>query len=343
MIPVGSLEDGQKLNDFQNKMKPLFLHPGMGKTGTTTLQNSVFRHHTEIGYLGKSAEYRSRVNERGFASNVLAEDLRPLLLNGKRLTQTQKQRAIKNLAEFSNSSPLTKVMLASWESIGDCRPNRFARLLQQLLAINPDFHVLFTIRNPVHWIASAYLQRLKATVMGHRQRYAVPLAIKNISRWYQISRFAWGSDLPLPLINVRTARQLLPKNRVGVVCFEHLRKDPSLFYTKIATFLGVDIKEALSLTHEAHRNRSMTAEQHEFLVYLLNSNSGMLGLKINVVSEEDRAHFRSLNESGNPLAFEVPDAVQQRVKRAAVPECRWLAKEFDLPLEQLGYPVQLRL
>lgn len=327
------------MKDVQNQMKPLFLHPGMGKTGTTTLQNSVFQHHSEIGYLGKSAEYRAGGNERGFASNVLAKDLMPLLLNGKRLTQTQKQRAIKNLAEFSDSSPLTKVMLASWESIGDCRPNRFARLLQQLMSINSDLHVLFTIRNPTRWIGSAYLQRLKATVMGHRQRYAVPLTLKNISQWYQISRFAWGSDLPLPLVNVRTARRLLPKNRVGVVCFEHLRDDPALFYTQIGTFLGVGIEEILSHTYESHRNRSLTADQYEFLVHLLKSNSGPLGLSITAASKDDRAHFKSLNESGSPVKFEVPDAVQQRVNRAAVPECRWLAKEFDLPLEQLGYPV----
>jgi len=289
--------------------------------------------------LGKSAEYRARGNERGFASNVLAEELIPLLLGGKRLTQTQKQQAIKNLKEFSDSNPSTKVMLASWESISDCRPFRFERLLQQLLSINPDLHVLFTIRNPVHWIASAYLQRLKATVMGHRQRYALPLTVKNMSQWYQISRFAWGSDLPLALINVKTARRLLPKNRVGVVCFEHLRDEPALFYTQVGTFLGVGIEEILSHTHEAHRNRSLTANQHEFLAYLLKSNSGPLALNITAASRDDRVHFRSLNKSGKPVELEVPEAVQQRVYRAAVPECRWLAQEFDLPLEQLGYPL----
>ena len=320
-------------------MKPLFLHPGMGKTGTTTLQNSVFQHHSEIGYLGKSAEYRAEGNELGFASNVLAEELIPLLLEGKRLTQTQKQQAIRNLVEFSDSNPSTKVMLASWESISECRPYRFARLLQQLLSINPDLHVLFTIRNPVHWIASAYLQRLKATVMGHPQRYAVPLTLKTISQWYQISRVAWRSDLPLPLINVRTAHRLLPKNRVGVVCFEHLRLDPALFYIKIASFLGVSIEEAVGHSSEAHRNPSLTRDQHEFLLRLLDTNSGLLGVSISAASKRDRVLFKSLSKSGNALQIEIPDAVRRRVAKAAISECRWLAQEFDLPLEQLGYPL----
>ena len=83
----------------------------MGKTGTTTLQNSVFQHHSEICYLGKSLEYLARGTRRGFASNILAQRLEPMLLNGKRLNARQKDQLEKDLSELSEDNPSAKIVL----------------------------------------------------------------------------------------------------------------------------------------------------------------------------------------------------------------------------------------
>ena len=126
-----------------------------------------------------------------------------------------------------------------------------------------------------------------------------------------------------------------------MVCFEQLRRDPALFHTKIATFLGVSVEQAVRHSAEAHRNASLTSDQHEFLMRLLDTNSSLLGMRIRAASKDDRALFKSLKESGNALQIEVPDAVRRRLAKAAAGECRWLSQEFNLPLEQLGYPLCL--
>lgn len=311
----------------------------MGKTGTTTLQNSVFQHHSEICYLGKSVEYRARGTRRGFASNILAQRLEPMLLNGKRLNPRQKDQLEKDLSELSEDNPSAKIMLASWEAISACRPARFAQLLEQLKTLNPDLHILFTIRNPVDWVASAYLQQLKGRVFGHRQRYAFPLMYRDISRWYNYFRHAWRSDLPLPFANIRTAHRLLPKGRVGVICFEHLRLEPIIFFSRISAFLGISLEETLTHTKDTHRNYSLTSVQHKYLLQLLESNSRALGLSINVATESERAQFKALQESGSVFKVDLPGPVRRRLTAAAARESRWLSTEFNLPLEELGYPL----
>ena len=129
---------------------------------------------------------------------------------------------------------------------------------------------------------------------------------RDISRWYNYFRHAWRSDLPLPFANIRTAHRLLPKGRVGVICFEHLRLEPIIFFSRISAFLGISLEETLTHTKDTHRNYSLTSVQHKYLLRLLESNSKALGLSINVATESERAQFKALQESGSVFKVDLP-------------------------------------
>lgn len=57
-------------------MTDMYLHMGLPKTATTTLQRCLFKHHSQIYYLGRDADVNP---ERGCISNDVHEFLSPLL------------------------------------------------------------------------------------------------------------------------------------------------------------------------------------------------------------------------------------------------------------------------
>ena len=137
----------------------LILHPGMGKTATTTLQQSAFCGHSEILYIGKDARSKNQKGEKipnGYTRQPYYELFAPMLQQTKEAADPDKVRKV--LQEQFEAQPNKTLALMSWEGLVAKNPKNFKAVLKNLLGVGYPLSVVFTIRNIVDWLPSSYLQ-----------------------------------------------------------------------------------------------------------------------------------------------------------------------------------------
>lgn len=321
-------------------MNPLHLHVGMGKTATTTLQESVFAGHPDICYLGKNSTYKKRdggASHKGYVTKEMAENL-GAILGGAHLgalsfdqrwlsrlpfmRKTYVTRAAKILEQHERDYPSTLVTLGSWEALSGSKHARFKSMLSTLALVNPDLKVLFTIRDPVSWIQSSYLQKLKNA--GRKGMQFI-----SFEAWFEQNRKRrWSSAVPRNYKNIKIARELLPTGSVSIVPFELIKTDKNEFFTEISRALGIDAARSIELGSQVHRNKTLTQAQYDFLE--LNQNKS-------VSKKERREIFMQLQSEEAKAKVIVPERIINAIEKEAAPINRWLAEATGVDLAALGY------
>ena len=125
--------------------KGFLLHIGLLKTGTTTLQQSLFTHHPGIYYFGKDKKkYKPPKNCQ---SQEIYKFLNPLIWDLSRSLDIEKHKVILRERILPGIEP-GKFMIGSWEALGDS-PIRHAERIKQLHSIFGLCRIMMTIRTPL--------------------------------------------------------------------------------------------------------------------------------------------------------------------------------------------------
>ncbi|UHD14508.1 hypothetical protein [Thiocapsa bogorovii] len=317
-------------------LPPLFLHVGLPKTATTTLQNTLFTHHSGIYYLGKSGSYDQ---SRGCRSTQIYEALRPLLwddLSGELSPGQIRAKLLDGLADVGD-----RRLVGSWEGLGQQRRARFERVLVNTEAAFGGLRIIFTLRNTLTRLPSAYLQALKGC--AHKgKHYSMPKGASFLSfeDWLHGKQSKDGHDYRFDFgENLKLAVKHLGVDRTGVFLLEDLQEDSKGFFQNIAGFLGIDIEEARA-QEQQYFNTALTVEQVA-LLESVQASSDDLARWWALPRKERKNQLDALRSEGSGEKYQVHLNADQKAyiaKRSRAVN-RWIADTFKIDLERHGYPL----
>lgn len=231
-----------------------------------------------------------------------------------------------------------RVILGSWEGLGNLDVREYAAMLERLYSVFGSFRVIVTVRNPLTWIASLYLQHLR----GHFVRKANPWmgesSYIDFDTWLKKMVLYRNSldEIFSYRANIEAAINLLGRDNVGVFAFENLNSDSPQYYRDILGFIGIDISEGLELTANSHLHRRMTQTQYSKLQGL---DRPSIWRKLLLKKGKYRRFvFKSGANDSAPVDFALPSYWEKRISDLTRLDNQWIAETYGLPLGEFGYP-----
>jgi hypothetical protein len=316
--------------------KNLVIHVGLPKTGTTFLQNHVFRSCDQIADFGKTPSYRGDRPQVYEALKIVASpseaefethlsDLRALLFDEAQEAVTRK--------------PSSSCLLLSYE--GFYHPNSLhpLEIHDRLVSILGDFKVLVTIRQQFAWIASYYLYRFYRFLHGGGPSFEV---------WAKRARKRPGWNPFVCCDYWSVVEQLISRvgrDRVLVMPMEEIVQSHSdCGLRRLAGFLEVDF-DVLAASFE---QGPPTKERIDELGFLLGrvlyeaqksdlSADELLLMKRGFRKIHDRRHeaYRKASVPLDVIERSFSDDERETMRRGNTA----LSRVFDEDLGRFGYPV----
>ncbi len=319
------------------KLPPVFLHVGLPKTATTTLQNSLFSHHSGICYLGKRSAWPA---ERHCYSDEIYAVLRPLFWQRSEPIRPHSLRSV--LHAHSRQMGSEKPILGSWEGLGITPPMKFQQILRDAQDAMGDVRVIFTLRNPLKRLPSAYLHALKACAkLGTHHSLPAGRVFLPFDDWLDgahrgIGKHDFRFDFDK---NLRFATEFLGRDKVGVFLFEDMVEDRKAFFASVLRFMGIDHTEEEAI-EDKHLNQALNAVQVDFLKTIDASDEERTQW-LALPPRERTRHMDKLRDSGgdNKYGVVMTEAQRQLIADRSRSINRWLVEAYDLDLERHQYPL----
>lgn len=218
----------------------IVVHPGMVRTGTSTLQRHVFARHSGLQFLGLPAP--SAGLEWAVAHLCQADSIH---LQAARLRDELE-------AAIAAAAP-GRTLLISYENYALYKSKDKGLVANRILALFPNAEIVFTLRRQEDLIVSRYLTDL-------RQRIKLKSFIA-FDDWYWFGfREAYRTifdDLHYFRLLDYYA-DLFGRSRVQAILFEELKDDPDAFSDRFAGVLGIDAGEFRALLRGQRENASMS-------------------------------------------------------------------------------------
>ena len=317
------------------ELPPVFLHMGLPKTATTTLQNTLFSQHPGICYLGKRGGLRSRNH---CSTEELYQALLPIFWQANKPSQPELVRSV--VHAFAEERGPGKPILGSWERL-ILKPQKvYAKMLQEAQSTLGDVRLIITLRNPLQRLPSAYLQALGAYAKrGKHHSMPDGRIFVSFDEWLLGSsrrpvkydyRFVFGD-------NLRFSTQLLRPDNVGIFLMEDLVQDRDSFFDSVLRFMGLDSDHSPQIENR-HLNPAYNLAQVEFLRELDLSEQGRARwLSMDV--DERTQRMEEVRLTGDQDIYPVvPNESQRRFIEDKSRELHhWLVDTFGLNLERHQY------
>ena len=321
------------------------LHPGMGKTATTTLQQSAFCGHSEILYIGKDARSKNQKGEKipkGYTRQSYNELFAPILRQIKAAAYPDKVRGVLQ-AQFE-AQPDKTLALMSWEGLASSKPKNFEAVLKNLLGVGYPLSVVFTIRNIVDWLPSSYLQfigqHFKKGTFTRLGGYFDLTPYMSFESWLKVKqRHRWAGPIPPIFDNIRIAIDLLGIQNVEIVFFETLKSSPEDFFGQISDFLEIDRDEFIQLARNYHANPRISEAQLEFVKQIDRSVINHLRWRFGSRRAFAKKFFSLRNENSKKAVVVCPQEVVGELAPRLRKEYAWLAETTGMDVEAMGYTV----
>ncbi len=316
--------------------KGLVLHVGLHKTGTETIQKTLFSGHPEIYYIGK---YERNKIPRRCRSQEIYNYMNPLIWNILQPLDLDRYKEGVKEQVFQGVEP-GKFLVGSWEGLGDSPVNECIERINRLQSIFGSCRVMVTIRNPLTQIPSYYLQNIRGHFLFQNRPWMGNLPYIDIDEWLKrkISQNLTLEDAFPYSQNIQAAVNLLGKENVGVFVFEELINDPERYYSAICDFIGIDVVNGLELTRQKHLHKRITEGQVEYLKRLSNSTLYKLILKFKGLQTRKRLIDANASD-GVPARVSLPTQWEQRISDMTLVGNRWIAENYNLSLDKYGYPL----
>lgn len=137
-----------------NCKKKLLIHIGRHKSGTTSLQASLWENRD---ILINEGIYYPNNSRREFAHHLFAESLNPKNVRENGLQNILKSEYVTDLIKEIEETDHQNILLSS-EAFQNCNPEHVKEVLKDY-----DVSIVFYIREQVNYLESAYLQEVQAT------------------------------------------------------------------------------------------------------------------------------------------------------------------------------------
>lgn len=298
----------------------VFIHVGVPKSGTSTLQLDVFPKHEEIDF-------------RFWPKRGAIEGLFPCLYGDTLYDDDAAFGACaENIAE--SHAGAEGVVLYSREHLTHQRYDRgtMARRLRRLFG---EAGIILSIRNQFDWIESSYVWNLR--LLREPWRGGLPPRLESYlaAQWNERhrSRFASADFGAL----AKLYADLFGRDRVLVLAFEDMVKQPEHYADALFGFLGVSRERGHELLASKHRNPRLTERRHALWYWraigVLMAVQRLLYGRV-LLPGADR-----FLDGGRAKRATLPDCWRNQLAQHYAPGNRYLEQEFGLDLRALGYPV----
>ena len=239
------------------EQSPIYIHVGLMKTATTTLQTRVFPAHDDVYYLG-GPEYIN--NDVRISVAAISKQDR-LLFDAKSHNDN-----IRSTLDYARTQG--KSILLSAESLSTPTVDRLTKA-ERLVEVFGDIRIIICLRHPIDLMTSLYGEAIK-------QLYPRTQRMPSIDEWLsqewsdqratRAARFLDFSRL------IHAYYDLLGENNVCAMLFEELRNNPEFFAGKLSEFIGINSTR----THFLLRGREENKRLNQ-LDYLLFKHSNIFG------------------------------------------------------------------
>jgi hypothetical protein len=269
---------------------PVWIHVGLAKTGTTSLQRCVFSQHPEILYLGKEIDkdyvishplyHIARSPTRKFDVDATRAGFSKLIDNGLRAGSGK------------------RICVLSEEGLTGYRALNPAICASRAHKLFPDASILLVLREPLDWLKSMYFFRLSLRF---------PETLDGFNDWLRASlaRVEVGTDIGVLRIGTiaRTWASLFGEGRLKVMLYEDFRADAATFIAEMCESMGVDAQNAVHLYNANNKfaKTRISKRQQEFCTSFRLVRDGNYAEYLNAVSpllrvasKKDRATAESL-------------------------------------------------
>ncbi len=227
--------------------KNLFIHIGYPKTGTTTLQEYLFRESIEILYLRNAQQPITWEKDVFFLRELsfrdrLAKYHDEILCSIKALEDEKKKIALISQESFTSFSMFFR--FEPYPCVRTIDPSSIARKLHLLFAkASQPPKIIVTIRRQDEMMLSMYAQVYNLVFKRFK-------ATKQFSKFLKYS-FDHEYDFMLDAINynryISYYQELFGKENVKILVYEKLRKAPQSFFEELLDYMGIHNDYNLSL------------------------------------------------------------------------------------------------
>jgi glycosyltransferase involved in cell wall biosynthesis len=245
--------------------RPFYLHIGLPKTATTTLQFEVFPQHPEIAFMGFFTKLTQKIQQ------PMVQDFFQNLLKEQHIESDQAQKIFhKQILPIA-----AKERIPLWSSerlscLGLKQTQRFARRLRDL---HHPVHIIMVVRSPFSLIESTYfqvLERLNSNKTEPMPSYltdrfdALPRFL-SIEEWLEIEwdRPARGMLGRLAVSRTAEAYSLLGAENITVLPFEALAREPAVFATRLAEAMQINA-DSMRTIIESSKKKNVRIPSHSF-------------------------------------------------------------------------------
>ncbi len=222
--------------------RPVTLHVGLPKTGTTSLQMNLFLRHPQIAYVGKPLTRFSVAQAQVFEA----------LMGWSPRRWREEQGALRtHVDELLASRPGERVVLSEEELSTALSAGRVGRaeVAHRLASLFPDATVLMVVRNQLAAVGSMYGQLVR---VGRTDQPFAGWVSDLLERPEWLAAYDYGQA-------VQDYEACFSGDRVRVLAFEQLAVSPDGFVRSVCDVVGVDPDLGVSCFASEVRNASPTA------------------------------------------------------------------------------------
>ncbi len=313
-----------------------FIHLGMPKTATTSLQVNLFCNHSQIHFFGKFSG--------GRPVSCIDQDLQDIFCGvgqpdiGKDL-QAKVEYQLAHAVQNNLVPVLSKETLAK----GDARTK-----LQEAESLYKTFgscQAFLCVREPISFMKSFYTQSLKSFHRGWRRprpgwmaEMGTPPYYFDINEWMRVR---WDSlDSPRQILAVADTAEIYArvfgKDKVKILIFEEFVRDPDLFIRQLCGYLKIDAEEGIRLLKDRRANEGITigyiqqikAVEKSFIKKTVFRNANGR-IKLKMLDPKTRR--------GEKFRPELSDEWVEIINDFSRKQSRRLVSDWGLPLDDYGY------
>ncbi len=243
-----------------------FVHIGLGKAGSSFLQKAVFK-NLPIKYLGKNGE-----------SDDINELILSLATDSSFIYDDCKFK--ERLSTVDAGKVLISEEMFAAHTFTD--PELIAIRLKRLLG--DDVKLLLITRNVEDWLNSQFMYRLE---MGQPDvLHGADAWCKKVIKWQKVGN---------PLMQIYysklydTYARVFGSDKITVIPYEMLKKEPNKFYIELDNFFGLDngvVSNSLLKDPVRRYKKRMTADHYELIMKIITNRRKPNFIK-NVLSDAD--------------------------------------------------------
>lgn len=303
------------------KSAPVFIHVGLMKTATTTLQMRVFPHHEELYYLG-GPDYQHE---------AIRQTMRAISLQD-RLHYDQNYHEGQLRKVLHDAGNQGKPILISEESLTTLSIDRVTKA-ERLVGLFGDIRIVLCLRRPEDLMVSFYSESIKQ--LNSRTHRFPTLDHWLEQEWSEKRATRYTRFLDFSRL-IRCYQNLVGEENVCVLLFEDLRDEPAEYARQLSEFIGINPQRTLELLQVHKENKSVNQLDYTLIRFssLLGYRGGKENFKRFIPSPVKEMVKRSLSGTKR---FSMSDEWRERIRAYCREENRDLCKLIGSGPERYDY------